>query len=41
MVTREHTKVIEGRQWLISMEVIDPYKASDDGVVDGDGYALD
>ena len=41
MVVIENTKVIEGRQGLIYMDVIEPAGEAEDGSVDDDGVASD
>ena len=41
MVAKEHTKVIEGRQWLIPLDVIDSEDADEDASINHDGAALD
>ena len=41
MVASELTEVIDGRQRLIDMDVIDSEKADEDGSIDNDGDDLD
>ena len=41
MVASEHPEMIEGRQWLIAMDVLDSEEASEDGSIDNNGAALD
>ena len=41
MVVKEHPEVIEGRRWLISMDVLDSEEATEDNYFDSDGAALD
>ena len=41
MVSKEHPKVIEGRQWLISVDFIDSEEEAEDASIDNDCAALD
>ena len=41
IVTREHTRIIEGRRWFIDTEILDTEGAAEDGVVDNEGDNLD
>ena len=41
MVAKEHTKVIEGRQRLITLGVLDSEEATEDDSINHDGDALD
>ena len=41
MVAKEHPEVIEGRRWLIAVDVFDSEEAAQDASIDHGGAALD
>ena len=41
MVTSENPEVIEGRRWLIALDVPEYEEADEDGSIDNDGAASD
>ena len=41
MVAKEHPEEIEGRRWLIAVNVLDYDEADEDASIDHDGDALD
>ena len=41
MVAKGHPEVIEGRQWLIAVDVLDSEEAAEDASIDHDGDTLD